>query len=177
LDFIDQIQFAYDLGFRAIEDNGMMDRPPEQQEKIGKKLAQLNMTMGVFVHAFDHWPVSTSLCSGSKDWRDKFLQYSRQAVDVAKRCNGRLITVVPGNYDRKLPVGYQTAHVLESLRAAEIFEPAIRCIEPLSDTPDLFLRHSTRLMRCKAVNSPSCNVFDMYHMQRNDGDRLRPRLG
>src|SRR4029077_20098622 len=53
-DFIDQIKFAYDMGFRAIEDNGMMDRPADQQEKIGNALAKLNMGMGVFVHGFDH---------------------------------------------------------------------------------------------------------------------------
>ncbi len=176
-DFIDQIKFAYDMGFRAIEDNGMMDRPAEQQEKIGNALAKLNMSMGVFVHGFDHWPVSTSLCSGNKDWREKFLQYSRQAIDVAKRCNGKLITVVPGNYDRSLPMGYQTANVIESLRmAAAIFEPHIlvMVLEPLSDTPDLFLRHPDQTFAiCKAVNSPSCKIlFDMYHMQRNEGDLI-----
>src|SRR3954468_9150036 len=30
-DFIDQIKFAYDMGFRSIEDNGMMGRTPEMQ--------------------------------------------------------------------------------------------------------------------------------------------------
>ena len=34
-DFIDQIKFAHDMGFRSIEDNGMMGRPVEQQKKIG----------------------------------------------------------------------------------------------------------------------------------------------
>src|ERR1700749_3876369 len=42
--FVDQIKFAYDQGFRAIEDNGMMDRPAEQQARIGDTLRQLNMT-------------------------------------------------------------------------------------------------------------------------------------
>jgi len=32
--FTDQIRYGYDQGFRAIEDNGMMDRLPEDQEKI-----------------------------------------------------------------------------------------------------------------------------------------------
>lgn len=174
-DFIDQIKFAYDAGFRAIEDNGMMDRPVDQQEKIGNALAKLNMSMGVFVHGFDHWPVSTSLCSGNKEWRDKFIQFSKTAIDVAKRCNGKLITVVPGNYDRTLPMGFQTANVIEALRrSAEILEPhgLVMVLEPLSDTPDLFLRHPDQTYAiCKAVNSPSCKIlYDMYHMQRNDGN-------
>jgi hydroxypyruvate isomerase len=45
-------------------------------------------------------------------------------------------------------------------------------LEPLSDNPDLFLRYSDQTyMICKAVNSPACKIlFDIYHMQRNEGD-------
>ena len=177
-DFTDQIRFGYDHGFRAIEDNGMMDRLPADQEKIGNLLTKLNMSMGVFVQAFDHWPVSTSLCSGNAEWRDKFLKYTREAIDVSKRCTGKLITVVPGNYDRTIPFDYQTAHVIEALKpAAEILEPhqIVMVLEPLSDTPDLFLRHSSQAYAiCKAVNSPSCKIlFDIYHMQRNEGDLIK----
>jgi len=48
-DFIEQIKFGHSVGFRSIEDNGMMKRPVELQEKIGKTLASLGMQMGVFV--------------------------------------------------------------------------------------------------------------------------------
>ncbi len=176
-DFSDQIRFGYDQGFRAIEDNGMMDRSPADQEKIGNLLTKLNMSMGVFVHAFDHWPVSTSLCSGDPIWQEKFIRYTKEAVNVSKRCTGKLITVVPGNYDRKIPFDYQTAHVVEALKpAAEILEPhgIVMVLEPLSDTPDLFLRHSSQAYAiCKSVNSPSCKIlFDIYHMQRNEGDLI-----
>ncbi len=174
----DQIRYGYDLGFRAIEDNGMMDRSPADQEKIGNLLTKLNMSMGVFVHAFDHWPVSTSLCSGNMEWREKFLKFTRDAIDTSKRCTGKLVTVVPGNYDRSIPEGYQTANVIEALKpAAEILEPhqIVMVLEPLSDTPDLFLRHSSQAYAlCKSVNSPSCKIlFDIYHMQRNEGDLIR----
>ena len=174
-DFLDQIQFAYDNGFRAIEDNGMMDRPADEQKKIGDLLAKLNMRMGVFVVNFDHWPVKTSLTSGNKEWRDKFLKACNEAVETAKRCNAKWMTVVPGNYERSLDIGYQTVNVIESLRrACEILEPhnLVMVLEALSDTPDLFLRHSDQTVAlCKAVNSPSCKfLFDMYHMQRNEGN-------
>jgi hydroxypyruvate isomerase len=177
-DFSDQIRYGYDLGFRAIEDNGMMDRTPAEQEKIGNLLTKLNMSMGVFVNAFDHWPVSTSLCSGNAEWREKFIRYTRDAIEVSKRCTGRLITVVPGNYDRNLPFDYQTSNVLEALKpAAEILAPnqITMVLEPLSDTPDLFLRHSSQAYAiCKAVNSPACKIlFDIYHMQRNEGDLIK----
>jgi len=176
-DFVDQIKFAYSVGFRAIEDNGMMSRTPEQQQKIGDALSKLDMKMGVFVNEFDKWPVSVSMTSGKKDWREKFIQYCKTAIEVAKRCNAKWITVVPGNYDRTLPEGFQTANVIETLRrGAEILEPAglVMVLEPLSDTPELFLRYSAQTYAiCKAINSPACKIlFDMYHMQRNQGDMI-----
>lgn len=177
-DPVDQLHFMADMGFRAFEDNGMMGRDKSTQERMAKAMADRRIEMGVFVVAFDNWPLSTSLTSGDKGWRDKFLSTCREAVEVAKRVNARWMTVVPGNYDRSLPIGLQTSNVIESLRrAAEIFEPhgLVMVLEPLSDTPDLFLRYSDQTyLICKAVNSPSCKIlFDMWHMQRNEGRMIR----
>ncbi|MGZ8516215.1 MAG: xylose isomerase, partial [Chitinophagaceae bacterium] len=86
-DFIDQIKFAYDKGFRSIEDNGMMGRPAEVQKKIGDTLAKLGMTMGVFVITSDNWHWKTSLASGKQEWIDKMVKDCKEAVEVAKRCN------------------------------------------------------------------------------------------
>jgi hydroxypyruvate isomerase len=132
------------------------------------------MSMGVFVVSFDGWPPKSTLASGDITWREKFLKTCREAVEVAKRCNAKYMTVVPGNFQRDLPMGIQTSHVIESLRqAAAIFEPhnLTMVLEPLSDNPDLFLRYSDQTyMICKAVNSPACKIlFDMWHMQRNEG--------
>lgn len=173
--FLDQIQFAYDQGFRAIEDNGMMSRTPEEQSKIGEKLAKLGMQMGVFVITSDSWHWKTSLATGKQEWKDKIAKDCTIALEVAKRCNATHATVVPGNYETKLPIDIQTANIIEGLRiGAGILEKTglVMVLEPLSDNPDLFLRHSTQTyMICKAVNSPSCKIlFDMYHMQRNEGN-------
>jgi hydroxypyruvate isomerase len=174
-DFIDQIKYAHDMGFRAIEDNGMMGRTPDMQKKIGDTLAKLGMTMGVFVITSDNWHWRTTLTTGKQEWIDKMEKDCRQAVEVGKRCNAKWATVVPGNFERSLSFEYQTANVVNALRkAAAILEPAglVMVLEPLSDNPDLFLRHSDQtFMICKSVNSPSCKIlFDMYHMQRNEGD-------
>ena len=174
-DFIDQIKFAHDKGFRSIEDNGMMSRPVEQQKKIGDTLAQLGMTMGVFVITSDSWHWKTSLATGKQEWSDIMIKDCKEAVEVAKRCNAKWMTVVPGNIERSLSMEFQTANVITALRkAAAILEPhgLVMVLEPLSDNPDLFLRHSDQAyMICKAVSSPACKIlFDMYHMQRNEGD-------
>ncbi len=173
--FIDQIKFAHDKGFRSIEDNGMMSRTVEEQKKIGETLTSLGMQMGVFVITTDGWHWKTSLATGKAEWKDKMVKDVTTAVEVAKRCNAKWMTVVPGNFERSLPMEYQTANVVDALRrGAEILEKnnLVMVLEPLSDNPDLFLRYSSQTyLICKAVNSPSCKIlFDMYHMQRNEGD-------
>jgi hydroxypyruvate isomerase len=178
VDFIDQIKFAHDKGFRAIEDNGMMGRTPEMQQKIGDTLAKLGMQMGVFVITSENWHWRTSLTTGKKEVIERMEKDCREAINVAKRCNAKWMTVVPGNYERSISPEMQTANVIDALRkAADILEPAglTMVLEPLSDNPDLFLRHSHQTyMICRAVKSPACKIlYDIYHMQRNEGDLIR----
>ncbi len=174
-DFVEQIKFAHSMGFRSIEDNGMMSRPADQQKKIGDTLAKLGMTMGVFVITSQNWHWKTSLTTGKKEWIDLMIKDCKEAVEVAKRCNAKWMTVVPGNYERSLSHEYQTANVITALKkASDILAPhgLVMVLESLSDNPDLFLRHTDQaFMICKAVGSPACKfLFDMYHMQRNEGD-------
>ncbi|PSL35600.1 hydroxypyruvate isomerase family protein [Chitinophaga ginsengisoli] len=174
--FLDQIQFMYDQGFRAIEDNGMMKRDPAEQEKIGKLLSKLGMQMGVFViDAGDNWKVS--LTTGKQEFKDAFVKICKQALETAKRVNAKWATVVPGYFERNLPIGVQTANVIEAFRmGAAVLEKEglIMVMEPLSDNPDLFLRTAEQSYGiCKAVNSPSCKIlYDIYHMQRNTGNLI-----
>ena len=174
-EFTDEIKFAYDNGFRSIEDNGMMKRSPEEQEKIGKLLAKLGMRMGVFVITSDNWHWQTTLTTGKQEWTDKMIADCKIAVEVAKRTNAKWMTVVPGNYDRSQSLEMQTAHVIDALRrGADILAPhgLVMVLESLSDNPDLFLRYSDQAFAiCRAVNSPACKIlYDAYHMQRNEGN-------
>lgn len=174
-DFLDQIKWAYDQGFRSIEDNGMMGRTVEQQKKIGDLLAKLGMRMGVFVITSDSWHWKTSLTTGKQEFTDRMIKDCKAAVEVARRCNAKWMTVVPGNYERSLSHDIQTANVITALKkGADILEThgLVMVLESLSDNPDLFLRHTDQaFMICKAVNSPACKfLFDMYHMQRNEGN-------
>ena len=172
-DLLGQLDFMAAEGFRSFEDNGLMKRPADLQSKIGERLAKLNLEMGVFVlDAGENWKVSYT--TGKKDLVDGFLKECRLAVETAKRVNAKYMTVVPGYFSRDLPIGLQTANVIELYkRAVEIFEPhgLTMVMEPLSDNPDLFLRTSDQsYMICKAVGSPSCKIlYDIYHMQKNEG--------
>ena len=172
-DPLDQLRFMADVGFTAFEDNGLMKRPIEVQEGIGKTLAKLNMTMGVFVlDAGDNWKISYA--TGKPEFKERFIKACHEAVDVAKRVDAQWMTAVPGFFERTLPIGVQTGHVIDILKqGADILAPhkLTMVLEPLSDNPDLFLRTSDQTyMICRAVGSPACKIlFDMYHMQRNEG--------
>ncbi len=172
----DELKFMADQGFRSLEDNGMLGRSIDDQNLIAKTMEQLNMRMGVFVvDGGDNW--KTSLTTGKQEFLDNFLNTCKKSVEVAKRVNAKWMTVVPGFYERRMPIGIQTANVIEALkRGAEIFEPhgLTMVLEPLSDTPELFLRNADQTyMICKAVGSPACKIlYDIYHMQRNEGNLI-----
>jgi hydroxypyruvate isomerase len=177
-DPIAQLHFMADQGFTAFEDNDMMNRPLEMQEAMARVMKERGLEMGVFVAHKIYWD-SPNLASGDKEKRVEFLEYMHKAVEVAKRVGAKWMTVVPGHRDLKLGMGYQTTHVVESLKqAAAILEPhgLIMVLEPLNfhNHPGLFLTESPQAYEiCKAVASPSCKIlFDIYHQQIQEGNLI-----
>lgn len=174
--FLDEIKYMHDLGFRSIEDNGLPGRSVEEQNKIGELLSKLGMRMGVFVVPKGGNGANT-LAAGKKEHVDIFLKGCRTSIEIAKRVNAKWVTVVPGDYERRLPLGIQNTNVIEALkRGAELLEPhgITMVLEPLSDTPDLYLRYTDQAYEiCKAVDSPSCKIlYDAYHQQKNEGNLI-----
>ena len=177
-DFVDQIKFAADVGFTAWEDNGLMGRSVQDQERIGRALADNGMTMGVFVTDADFGRAAYAL--GGQETRNALAGRVKQAVEVAKRVNAKWTTVVPGAYDLRLEWDYQTANVIDCLKAmAEVAEPAglVMVLEPLNpytDHPGLFLTKIPQAYQiCQAVGSPSCKILDdLYHQQITEGNLI-----
>jgi len=174
----DQLQFMADQGFTALEDNGMMDRQVEDQERIAKKMSTLGMTMGVFVAHKIYWS-EPNLASGKPDKLEEFLDYIKKSVEVAKRVNAKWMTVVPGHLDLRLELDYQNANIINALRrACDILEPhnLVMVLEPLNrfNHPGLFLTKIPQAkMLCQAVDSPSCKIlFDIYHQQIQEGNLI-----
>ncbi len=177
-DLVDQLHFAADQGFTAWEDNGMKGRNKTTQDRIASAMAQRNMRMGVFVAHTIFWN-EPNLASGNADHREQFLIEIRQSVEVAKRVNATWMTVVPGFVDLRLDMGYQTAHVMESLRrACDILEPhgLVMVLEPLNphNHPGLFLTKISQAYEiCRSVDSPACKILnDLYHQQITEGNLI-----
>ena len=133
-DPIDQLKFMADQGFTAFEDNGMKGREVVLQKKMGETMAKLGLEMGVFVAHKIYWK-EPNLAGGDEKLRTEFLEDIKDCVEVAKRCNAKWMTVVPGHVDLRLDMGYQTANVIESLKqASAILEPhgLVMVLEPLN---------------------------------------------
>jgi hydroxypyruvate isomerase len=177
-DPIDQIKFMADQGFRAMFDNGLMNKPEDVQEAIARELDRHKMALGPFV-AYADFKVK-SFVTRDPEVRTMLDGVLKRAVATAKRTGARSALVVPGRYDESLEPGYQTANVIENLKwAAGICEPAglVLVIEPLNphDHPGLFLTHMPQAyVICKAVASPACKIVDdVYHQQITEGNIIR----
>ncbi len=177
-DPIDNIKFCHDQGFRAVFDNGLMNRSVEMQERIAYELELLNMEMGPFVLYADF--SVTSFVKNDPDTLKMLINKMKDGVEVAKRTNSKWALVVPGRYDKKLHWDYQTANVVENLKfCGEVLEQAkvTMVLEPLNslhDHPGLFLTGMPQAyMICKAVNNPYVKIVDdLYHQQITEGNLI-----
>lgn len=177
-DLIDQLKFIADQGFHALEDNGMMKRPVDVQEKIAAEMSRLGLQMGVFV-AHAEFSEQTFVRPPA-EVRDMLTGQIKAAIEVADRVNARWCTVVPGAYDPGMEWDYQTAHVIANLKyCAEKCEPAglVMVLEPLNawrNHPGLFLTGIPQAYQiCRAVDSPSCKILDdLYHQQITEGNLI-----
>lgn len=176
-DLAAQVQFAADEGFGAMFDNGIMNRPLAEQELIARELAKRNMLLGPFV-LYANFKVK-SFVTKDPEVRKMLLDLMKKGVETAKRVNCAWALVVPGRYDESLAWEYQTANVVDNLRAcAEVCEPAglILVLEPLNprDHPGLFLTRIPQAYEiCRAVANPSCKILnDIYHQQISEGNLI-----
>lgn len=177
-EIIDNIKFCYDMGFRAMFDNGLMKRPVDDQVKLGNEINRLGMELGPFV-AYADFSV-TSFVLNKPEVRQMLVEKMKEGVEVAKRTGVKWALVVPGRYDEKLHVDFQTANVIENLRyCCDIVEPEGLTIvlEPLNtliNHPGLFLTRIPQAYSiCKAVNRASCKIVnDIYHQQITEGNLI-----
>ena len=182
-DIVEQIHFAADQGFTAWEDNGLAKRTVDMQRRIGEALEQRGMQMGVYVAGMPDgfWQNKPVMSGADPTERGNFLKLIAAQAEVASRVNAQWTTVVPGFADASLPIGFQTANIIELLkRAADIYESRglTMVLEPLNtktDHPGVFLTSVAQAYAiCEAVDRPQCKIlFDVYHEQIEHGDLIR----
>ncbi len=177
-DPVDNIKFCYDQGFRAMFDNGLMNRPVEEQLKIANEMNRLGMEMGPFV-LYANFAV-TSFVLDNAEIREMLAKKMQEGVDCFKRTGVKWALVVPGRYDERLHRDFQTANVIDNLRmCCDIVEPAgltivLEPLNTLKDHPGLFLTGIPQAYSiCRAVNRKSCKIVnDIYHQQITEGNLI-----
>jgi hydroxypyruvate isomerase len=175
-DFVDNIKFCHDQGFRAIFDNNLMKRTPEEQDKIMNELHRLGMDIGPYVLRADSGKQDFVL--NSQEVRDMLIESMKQGVEVSKRTGAKQALIVLGRYDMKLHRDYQTANAIDNLRyCCDIMEPegitlVMEPLNPYINHPGLFLTGIPQAYAiCRAVNRPSCKILDdIYHQQITEGN-------
>jgi len=91
-DYLGQLQFAYDLGFRAWEDNGMKRQSSEMQEKIGAFAKEKGITLGVMVISGGN---GTHFSRATREQIAQLEKDMRQGVEVSKRTGQTWMTMIP----------------------------------------------------------------------------------
>ena len=177
-DPIDQLKFMADQGFSAMFDNNLSQKPPELQEAIAKQCQQLGFAMGPFIACTEF--SRPSLVLKDNKVRESAIAKIKAAIEVSKRTGNKMGIVVPGKYADNQELAYQTANVIDNLKAcAEVCEKDgfIMVIESLNNWinhPGMFLSKIPQAYQiCRAVNSPSCKIVDdLYHQQITEGNLI-----
>jgi len=177
-EIIDNIKFCYDMGFRAMFDNGLMGRPVEDQMKIANEMQRLGMELGPFVLYADF--AVTSFVLDKPEIREMLVNKMKEGVEVAKRTGVKWALVVPGRYDEKLHRDFQTANVIDNLRyCCDVVEPTgltivLEPLNTLKNHPGLFLNGIPQAYAiCRGVNRPVCKIVDdIYHQQITEGNLI-----
>ncbi|VAW23874.1 Hydroxypyruvate isomerase [hydrothermal vent metagenome] len=175
-DPIDNIKFIADQGFRAIFDNGLMNKPPELQEKIANELARLGLDLGPFVLYADF--KTRSFVTQDPEIKEMLKKKMYEGIEVQKRTGAKTALVVPGHFDEGLEYAYQMANIVDNMRICcdIVGKTGLELVmEPLNawtNHPGLILtKMPEAYLLCVSVNHPSCKIVDdIYHQQITEGN-------
>ncbi|MDA1264437.1 MAG: sugar phosphate isomerase/epimerase [Planctomycetota bacterium] len=167
-DWLEQLQFAHDLGFRAWEENGLSGVKPEMQEKIAEFCKDKGIELGVAVITGGH---GVKFYDPTEEGAAKILKDMRAGVAMAKRTGQTNMTMIPGPRDDSAPREEQIAKSVDMLkRCCDIVEEQgiILAMEPLSHGvsggPPLLRSFEDGHLLAKLVDRKSCKLLaDFYH--------------
>lgn len=176
-DYLEQIQFAYDHGFRAWEDNWLSGRDPKLWEKIAEFCRDKKMALGVSVITVGH---RIDFSNASKEDLAKLTTDMKKGVTLAKATGQTYMTYLPGSRN-EMPRQQQIIQAVDTVNlCCDIVEDSgiILALEPVShkiQKKDPLLRSfADGHLLCKTVNRKSCKLLaDFYHEGAiGNGDKL-----
>ena len=167
-DYVDSLKYAYDLGFRGWEDNGLGARDAATQERIGEFLRNHDFKLGVMVISNGH---GMPFCRPDEGSVAKILGDMKHAVEVSKRTGQTHMTMIPGARIDGVPLDEQIKGAVDLMkRCCDIVEEhgIIMVLEPLSHPmakqPVLLESFEDGFKLCELVNRRSCKILaDFFH--------------
>ena len=178
LDYLDQLKLAYDLGFRAWEDNGLAHKKNDIIEKVAEFMKDKKMDLGVCVITTGN---ASLFNKPSDEQKEKIEKNLKRGIEVAKMTGQTNMTMLPGVRDPELTREEQIKAAVPYMKhCCDVVEEhgIILAQEPLSHQ----LRKIDPLLRsfedghllCKLVNRKSCKLLaDFYHEgQIGNGEKL-----
>jgi len=178
MDYLDAMKKAHDLGFRAWEDNKLLEQDPKLQEQVGEFIQAHQWTMGVSVVTNGKGIV---FHKASEDKQQAILNDVKKAVEGSKRAGQKWFTFLAGAREEETPAEEQIIGATDLMkRCCDLFDEAglIFVLEPLSHAiakkPVLLETFEEGYALCKAVARPSCKLLaDYYHEQQVAGNLIK----
>ncbi|MEM7383979.1 MAG: sugar phosphate isomerase/epimerase family protein [Verrucomicrobiota bacterium] len=177
-DYLDQLQFAHDHGFRAWEDNGLTRQDPRLWEKVGEFMKDKKMALGVSVITGGHgMPFSKPTDEGVK----KILEDMKKGIALSKATGQSWMTMIPGPRLKDVPLADQIKGSVDVMtRCCDVVEEQgiILVQEPLSHGvkggPPLLRSFQDGYDLCKLVNRKSCKLLADFYHEGQIGNELIP---
>ena len=178
LSYVDQLKLAYDLGFRAWEDNGLKGQKNETIEKIAEFMKDKKMDLGVCVITGGSGAMFNKPTDEQKERVKAELE---RGIEVAKITGQTNMTMIPGARDKSMTREEQIKASVDNMKlCCDLVEEhgIIMAQEPLSHNVSggepLIRSFADGHLLCKLVDRPSCKLLaDCYHEgQIGNGDKL-----
>lgn len=177
-DYLDQLKFAYDLGFRAWEDNNLFKQSNELIEKVAAYMNDKKMELGVSVIVSGS---GAMLNKPTEEQKANILKGIDRGIEVVKITGQTNLTMVPGARDLSLSREKQIEASVDFMKmCCDLVEShgIVMVQEPLAHNIEggepLLRSFADGYMLCKLVGRASCKLLpDFYHEgQIGNGDRL-----
>ena len=174
----ERLELIREMGFIAVENNGMKRMDRKDLEAYGARLEELGMEHGV-------WVTNRGVNGGAglvdPKEREEFFDELRSSIEVAPIVRGKFTTLTTGNLPARMTRSRAKLNLIETLkRAGEMVENTdlTLVIEPLNvlvDHPGYYLSRSDEAYEVmKAVGHPRVKIlFDIYHQQITEGNVIR----
>ncbi|BDS06295.1 hypothetical protein NT6N_13350 [Oceaniferula spumae] len=176
-DYMDQMQFAYDHGFRAWEDNRLSRQDRKIWDKVGEFCKDKKFTMGVSIITDGR---GLDFSNPSKEEMAQIEADMKLGIELSKATGQIHMTYVPGGRN-EMPRNEQIVRAADTVkRCCDLVEEhgIIFCQEPIShpmsNKDPLIKTFADGHLLCKTVNRKSCKLLaDFFHEgELGYGDKL-----